>query len=102
MSAKITISSVSLGSTPLVNQTVTVEYRLCDSGAYTLATATQVVLPDGSFSPILEITGLTEGTCYDVKITNNCGGAGIVKQIETASTACPDVTDFEATTEIEP
>lgn len=102
MSATITISGVNLGGTPTVNQQVTVEYRLCDSGAYTLATATQVVLPNGSFSPVLNITGLTEGTCYDVKITNNCGGPAIVKQVTTASTACPDVEDFDSTTEIEP
>lgn len=102
MSATITITGVNLGGTPIVNQQVTVEYRICDSGPYTLVTSTQVVLPDGSFSPILNITPVTEGTCYDVKITNNCGGPAIVKQVTTASTACPDIEDFESTTEIEP
>lgn len=86
MSAKITINSVTLNSTPAGNQTCTVRYRTCGSvGAWTLVTAAQTVTPVGLLSPALNITGLTEGQCYEIEFKNNCGGAVLVKEITAAS-----------------
>lgn len=79
----IGIYGLTWSQNPLASQTVTVQFRVHGTGGYTTSTNALVILPNGNISgttPFL-IPGTTAGTTYDIFITNNCGGAGFVKQI---------------------
>jgi len=79
----IGIYSTAWSQTPLASQTVTVYYKLSSAANYTVATNALVINPNGTVqnnSPYL-ILGGVQGETYDVKIVNNCGGVGFVKQI---------------------
>jgi hypothetical protein len=81
--SSIGIYGLTWSQNPLASQTVTVQYRVHGTGGYTTSTNALVILPNGNISgttPFL-IPGAVAGTTYDVFITNNCGGAGFVKQI---------------------
>lgn len=83
--ANIGVYGLTWSLVPAASQTVTVRYRVTGTSTFTVATNALVILPNGNISgstPYL-ITGLTVGTTYDVLVTNNCGGAGFLKQITT-------------------
>jgi hypothetical protein len=100
--ASITLNSVGLSTTPGVNQTVTVRYRLTSDpdviGSYTLVTATAVVLPNGNFSSPVVISSLLNDTSYTVWVQNNCAGTGFKKSFTTPLPICVDITDITGTT----
>lgn len=80
--ANIGVYGLTWTVTPVASQTVTVKYRVSGTSVWTIATNALLILPNGNISgtsPFL-ITGLTQGTTYDVNISNNCGGAGFTKQ----------------------
>lgn len=82
-STNIGVYGITWSSTPVATQGVTVEYKLIASSTYTIATNNLQIFPNGSINgttPFL-ITGVTPGSTYNVRITNNCGGAGFVTQI---------------------
>jgi hypothetical protein len=70
---------------PVSTQTVTVRYRINGTLSWTTATNALQILANGNISGSspYAITGVDSGTTYDVWITNNCGGAGFIKQITT-------------------
>lgn len=79
----IGVYGITWNATPSATQSVTVEYKLIASSTYTNATNNLQIFPNGSINgttPFL-ITGVTPGSTYNVRITNNCGGAGFVTQI---------------------
>jgi hypothetical protein len=64
-------------------QSVTVSYRPTGSGSYTIATNNLQIFPNGNINGTtpFNITAVTPGVTYDVRIVNNCGGAGFTTQI---------------------
>lgn len=94
---RITLNTLQLGSTLTGNLSVKVEYRIASStGEFSLVTNNAIVSPDGNstagiFSPAVQITGLTNGTEYTVKVTLNCSGASAVINI-VAGVSCQSFT----------
>lgn len=88
MPAKYVITSAQFFAVPAGNQICTVMYKLCSSATYIVASNNVVVQPNGQLVTPLTITGLIEGTCYDVAMFNNCGGdkKSISKQFNTPVT----------------
>ena len=79
----IGIYSTAWSQTPLASQTATVYYKLSSAANYNVATNALILNPNGTVqnnSPYL-ILGGVQGETYDIKIVNNCGGEGFVKQI---------------------
>ena len=70
-------------ATPLGSQTTSLYYKRTTDVNYTLATNALVILPNGNIqvNPPYIILNPVAGATYDVKIVNNCGGSGFVKQI---------------------
>jgi hypothetical protein len=95
MAATIVITTISFGSRPAHDQTVTIKYRKTSdpdvSGSYTTV-ATGLVLPVPptgnavTLSPEIDITGLDEGTAYTIIVINECSDRGVSKTITTAIT----------------
>jgi hypothetical protein len=83
--SSIGIYGVSFATTPIASQTVIVQYKLSSSSTWLTATSSLQILPNGMISGTtpFSISGVTAGQTYDIKIVNNCGGEGFVKQITT-------------------
>lgn len=81
----IGVYGVTFSSSPASAQSATVYYKRNDQSTYTAATSNLQLLPNGSIDGTtpFQITGLTQGVTYDIKIVNNCGGEGFVQQITT-------------------
>lgn len=81
--ANIGIFQVVYSQTPLATQSLTVLYKKTTSVSYTVATNALSVLPNGllNINPPYLILNPVQGETYDIKIVNNCGGVGFVKQI---------------------
>ena len=74
---------------PTSPQTVAVQSRVLGTSTWTVATTGLVVLPNGNISgtsPYLIPAATSPSTIYEVQIFNNCGGAGLIKQITTPAT----------------
>lgn len=88
----IIIRRLNFGSTPASNINVRVEYRLASSsGLYTIVSSSTVVLSNGNFSPEIQVSGLSNGETYTVKITPLCGGVPVVQNI-VAGESCTSFT----------
>ncbi len=84
----IAFYSLTWSATPSAVQTVTLQYKLTSSSTWITVTSNIQILPNGNIngsSPI-QITGLTPGASYNVKVFNNCGGSGFT-QIMTVPTS---------------
>lgn len=81
--ANIGIYGVTWGSSTTATQTVTVQYKLSSSSTWLTATSSLAVLANGNLSGTTPFTigGVVQGSTYDVRIINNCGGVGFTKQI---------------------
>lgn len=79
----IGIYGLTWNATPQASQVVTVKYKTNAVDVYTTATTALTILPNGNVqnSPPYQIPGLVVGQTYDIFISNNCGGAGFIKQI---------------------
>lgn len=83
VSGNIGIYGLTWNLNPLASQTVTVQHKLSSSSTWLTDSSAIIILPNGNIngtSPF-QITGLTAGQTYDVKLVNNCGGVGFVSQI---------------------
>lgn len=67
----LNISQFIFGNTPLVAQTITIEYRVHNSGSYTLLSNTTSVATNGTPTPTPSIA-MSAGVSYDVRVHNNC------------------------------
>lgn len=78
---------VTWGVTPTANQVVTLMYRVTGTLTWTTASNSISLSPAGTISGTspYTITGLTQGTTYDISVGNNCGGVAFVSQITTPS-----------------
>lgn len=72
-------------STPIASQTVTLQYRVTGTLAWTVVTNALIILPNGNISGTTPyaIMGVSMGITYDVQVINNCGGVGFINQITT-------------------
>lgn len=80
----IGIYGVTFSVTPSATQSCTVYYKKNGtSDPYIVATNALLMLPNGTVqtSPPYLILNPDAGQTYDIKIVNNCGGAGFVKQV---------------------
>lgn len=102
--AIITITGISLGTVPIVNQDVKVRYRL--TSAPDIATSyTYVgdfpVLPNGNFITPLIISGLLGSTSYTLWVTNQCSNSSFTKPITTVANT-PATVDIDVTEQSTP
>lgn len=83
--SNIGIYGVTWASTPVATQTVTVRYRVSGTVTWVISTNALLIFPNGNISGTspYQITGLAQGTMYDIWIQNNCGGNGFISQITT-------------------
>ncbi len=83
ISGNIGFYSLTWSTTPLAVQTVTLQYKLSSSSVWITASNSIQVFPNGSINGTtpVQILGLTPGQTYNVKVLNNCGGAGFVQTI---------------------
>lgn len=65
------LNQVIFGNTPSGSQTVTLEYRVHNTGSYTLVSSSINVAPDGTPSAIPTIA-MASGVSYDIRLSNNC------------------------------
>lgn len=79
----IGVYGLTWSNTPSATQSVTVSYKLTSSSTYIIATNNLQIFPSGSINGTtpFNITGVTPGSTYNVRVVNNCGGAGFVSQI---------------------
>lgn len=72
--ATIVIPAINWGNPPDSNQNITLEYKLWSDTSYTLIGNNLEVDPDGNIleSPLPSVTGLTDGTTYDIRAYNEC------------------------------
>lgn len=79
----IGIYGVSWSTTPSASQTCSLMYKRSDALVYTVASNSVLILPNGNIqtAPPYLIIGPDAGYTYDIKIINNCGGTGFVKQV---------------------
>lgn len=85
VSGNIAIYGVTFASSTSASQTLTVSYRETGSLTWITATNNLGVFANGNVSGVspYQITGLSVGTTYDLRINNNCGGTGFIMQITT-------------------
>jgi hypothetical protein len=79
----IAVYGLTWSQAPAAAQTVTVRYRVNGTSVWSVATNALSILPNGNINgstPYL-ITGLLQGTTYDVQLLNNCGGVGFLSQV---------------------
>ncbi len=92
----IVLQSVGWSAFTDQTQTLTVRYRVVGDPTYTTVTTTLEVGADGDVTPnytVLESP--TVGESYEVYITNNCGGTGVITTVEIS--ICPEPENLEVT-----
>jgi hypothetical protein len=74
MAVTVTIPAIYWGNPPTSAQTITLEYKLYSASSWTLIDSSVQVDTDGTIldSPLPSVAGLTEGTVYYLKASNNC------------------------------
>ena len=83
ISGNIGIYGVTFSPAASGSQQLTVQYRIHGTTTWTTATNNLSVFANGNINGTTpyQISGLTQGTTYDVQIVNNCGGSGFISQI---------------------
>lgn len=83
LAGNIAIYGVTFSPTTTSSQQLTVQYRVNGTTPWTVATNNLNVFANGNINGTTpyQITGVSQGTTYDVQITNNCGGTGFLTQI---------------------
>lgn len=66
--ATLRINNITLGCTPSGTFSTLIEYRLVGALSYTTL-GSFTTNPDGTFTTTVQITGLSEASCYDIRIT---------------------------------
>lgn len=97
--AQIVLDSVVFSYTPATNQQATVYYKLPEEDNYTVWTTTANILPNGDFSPLVAITGLLDGTTYDIRVI--ACGTGSDKDMTSSGVLATTSTTTTTTGEIE-
>jgi len=88
VSGNIAFYSLTWSATPSATQAVTLQYKLTSASTWITVSSTIHIFPNGNIngSTPVQILGLTPGQSYNVKVFNNCGGAGAI-QIVTVPTS---------------
>jgi hypothetical protein len=83
LAGNIAIYGVTFSPATTGSQQLTVQYRVNGTVPWTVATNNLNVFANGTINGTTpyQITGVSQGTTYDVQITNNCGGTGFLTQI---------------------
>lgn len=70
-SNNLNITKVIFGNTPIVNQTITIEYKYYTSGSYILYSNSVAIGTDGI--PVVSVSiPLSSGLSYAIRLSNNC------------------------------
>ena len=105
MAAKFTLETATFATTPAINQTATVIYRLASDpdvpASYTTVTTTAPITPAGAFTPPVVITGLLNGTAYVVRAINNCNASQADIPFTTPLPNCVNLVSITGTAEDE-
>lgn len=92
---EITIEQVAFDTLVTEDQVLTIEHKLAAApdSTFVVDTTSAPVGANGVLDPAFVISGLAYETYYTVRISNTCGGDGVVayRTFLTGENPCPDV-----------